>query len=293
MIHAPRFSKPIAASSSSSPNAPTASGVSRLWSWPAPYPSKEIDKLRTISLPCALISAPYKEKSVHVLDLARRRSKRFLRQRRGHEFVEFTIEHARGVRGLHACAKVLPPRVRLQHIRADLMAPADISLGSLIGGCLLFTALQFDLIKPCAQHVPRLSTVLMLGTPSLTDHGDASRDVRKAHSGFRLVDVLAACAARPHRIHAHIRFIDVDLDRVGDHRENRDARKRRVPPRVRIERRNSHETMHARLGLEPAIGVVAADLNRRGFNARLFALSFFKILDLEALALGPARVHAQ
>ena len=51
--------------------------------------------------------------------------------------------------------------------------------------------------------------------------------------------------------------------------------------------------MHAGLGLQPAIGVVAADLDGGGFDAGFFALGLFEIFDLEAVLLGPARVHAQ
>ena len=51
--------------------------------------------------------------------------------------------------------------------------------------------------------------------------------------------------------------------------------------------------MHAGLGLEPAIGVVAADLDGGGFDAGFLALRLFQIFDLEAVLFGPARVHAQ
>ena len=51
--------------------------------------------------------------------------------------------------------------------------------------------------------------------------------------------------------------------------------------------------MHARLGLQPAIGVVTRDLDGGGFDAGFFALRLFEIFDLEAVLLGPARIHAQ
>ena len=51
--------------------------------------------------------------------------------------------------------------------------------------------------------------------------------------------------------------------------------------------------MHAGFRLQPAIGVVAGDLDGGGFDAGLFALGFLEIFDLEAVLLGPARVHAQ
>ena len=66
-----------------------------------------------------------------------------------------------------------------------------------------------------------------------------------------------------------------------------------MPARVGIERRYPHQPVHAGLGLQPAIGVVAADLDGGGFDAGLFALRLFQIFDLEAVLFGPARVHAQ
>ncbi len=66
-----------------------------------------------------------------------------------------------------------------------------------------------------------------------------------------------------------------------------------MPPRVGIERRYPHQPVHAGFGLQPAIGVVAADLDGGGFDAGLFALRLFQIFDLEAVLLGPARIHAQ
>ena len=63
--------------------------------------------------------------------------------------------------------------------------------------------------------------------------------------------------------------------------------------RVGIERRNAHQPMHAGLGLEPAIGVLALDQDGRRFDAGLFAFALLEQLPLVAVRLGPARVHAQ
>ena len=51
---------------------------------------------------------------IHVLDRAGLGAEGALRQRRRHEFVEVAVEHARGVRGLHAGAEVLDHLVRAQ-----------------------------------------------------------------------------------------------------------------------------------------------------------------------------------
>ena len=51
--------------------------------------------------------------------------------------------------------------------------------------------------------------------------------------------------------------------------------------------------MHAVFGLQPAVGVVALDLDGRRLDARGLALGLFEQLDLVAVLLGPARVHAK
>lgn len=92
------------------------------------------------------------------------------------------------------------------------MTPADVGLGGLVGGGLLFALLQFDLIEPRAQHVPGLRLVLVLRAPGLTDHRDAGRNMRQPHRGLGLVDVLTAGATRAHGIDANVGLGDIDLD---------------------------------------------------------------------------------
>ena len=104
--------------------------------------------------------------------------------------------------------------------------------------------------------------------------------------------MLAAGARRAVGVGAHVRLVDVDLDRVVDHRIDPDAGERGVPARVAVEGRDAHQPVHARLGLQPAIGVRALDLQRRRLDARLLAGVVFEDLDLVAVLLRPARVHA-
>ena len=66
-----------------------------------------------------------------------------------------------------------------------------------------------------------------------------------------------------------------------------------MPSRVGIERGYPNQPMHAAFGLQPSIGVVTTDLNGGGFDAGFFTLRLFEIFDLEAVLLGPARIHAQ
>ena len=110
---------------------------------------------------------------------------------------------------------------------------------------------------------------------------------------FGLVDVLSAGPRRAVGVDAAIGLVDVDLDAVVDHRIDPDRGEAGVTAGVRVERRNPHEAMHAELGLQPAVGVVALDDDGRRLDARFVASSLFDHLDVELAPLGPANVHAQ
>jgi hypothetical protein len=71
-----------------------------------------------------------------------------------------------------------------------------------------------------------------------------------------------------------------------------DGGKAGVAARGTVERRNADEAVNALLRLQPAIGAVALDLERGRFDARLFALALVHLLDLHAVFLGPAHIHA-
>ena len=65
-----------------------------------------------------------------------------------------------------------------------------------------------------------------------------------------------------------------------------------VAARVGVERRLAHQAVHAGLGAQRAVGVVAAHLERRALDAGDFAGRFFQHLDREAAPLAEAQVHA-
>src|SRR3974377_44575 len=69
---------------------------------------------------------------LHVLDLPWPVAEGLLGQRRLHEFVEITVEHRARVWGRHAGAQVLHHLIGLEHVRADLVAPADVGFRSLL-----------------------------------------------------------------------------------------------------------------------------------------------------------------
>ena len=109
---------------------------------------------------------------------------------------------------------------------------------------------------------------------------------------IRGVDVLTARARGSIGVDPAIGFIHLDVDLVVDHGIDPDRGEARMPPRVRIEGRDAHEAVNAQFGLQPAIGVLALDLQRGALDARFLAIGDVDDLDLAFAALGPARVHA-
>ena len=117
--------------------------------------------------------------------------------------------------------------------------------------------------------------------------------VGDAHRAVGPVDVLAAGTGRPVGIDPQVLVQDLDLDRIVDHRIDPDAGETGVTPGLGIEGRDPHQTMHAGLCLQPAVGVVARNLDRGRLDAGLLAAAFLQPLDLVAVRIGPAGVHAQ
>src|SRR6185503_6910499 len=97
-----------------------------------------------------------------VLDFIRPATESFLSKRCLHELIEIPVEHAGRVRRRHAGSKILHHLIGLKHVRAYLVAPTDIGLGSLLRGRLFLAFLHFTFEKLRAQHVPGHRTVAML-----------------------------------------------------------------------------------------------------------------------------------
>src|SRR5690606_29657420 len=107
------------------------------------------------------------------------------------------------------------------------------------------------------------------------------------------VDMLPAGAGRAVNVDAQILLLDLDIDLVIDDGIDADGAEAGMPPRVGIKGRDADKSMHAALGLEPAIGVFARNLDGDGFYPRLFARAFFQHRHLMPVLIGPAHIHAK
>jgi len=116
--------------------------------------------------------------------------------------------------------------------------------------------------------------------------------VAQAHGRLHLVDVLPPGARRTERVPLDVGGIDRDLDRVVDGRRYEHRRKRGLTLVVGVERRQAHHAVHAVLALEVAVGVFPLELQRAGFHPDFVAGLEVQHLDLIAVGLAPAGVHA-
>src|SRR5215475_7263804 len=66
-----------------------------------------------------------------------------------------------------------------------------------------------------------------------------------------------------------------------------------MPAFVRVERRNPNQPMHAALGLEITVRVLAANQQRDRFDPDFFAGLNIYDLRFKSVALDPALIHAQ
>ena len=92
---------------------------------------------------------------------------------------------ADGIGALDPGAQVLHQLIGLQHVGADLVAPADVRLGGGRGLRLLLALLQLRLVKPRFEHRPGGGAVLVLRALVLAGHDDVGRNVGDAHGASR------------------------------------------------------------------------------------------------------------
>src|SRR5690242_17439965 len=138
-----------------------------------------------------------------------------LLETRRDEVVEIAVEHRLRIAPLDIGAQILDPRL-VEHIRADLVAPADVGLRFLELLLLGLALSQLELVEARLEHRHRLRPIAMLRAVVLALHDDAGRRVRDPYRRVGLVDVLAAGTRRPESVDAQVRGIDLDLDRFVD-----------------------------------------------------------------------------
>ena len=145
-------------------------------------------------------------------------------------------------------AQVLGHTVGVQHVGADLVAPARLHVLALDAGEFGLALLQLDLEQTGTQHLHGGLAVTQLGALVLAGHHDTSRQVREAYGRVVLLHVLAAVAARAVGVDAQLLGADLDLDvvvlRLRHHLDESEAGVARVRG---VEGRDPHQPVHPAL----------------------------------------------
>src|SRR5512145_3370068 len=163
------------------------------------------------------------------------------------EIVELAVEHRLGRAFLHAGAQVLDARL-VEHVRADLVSPADVGL-RLLELLLLGLALaHLELVELRREHGHRLGAVAVLRAVVLALHHDVRRQVGDAHRAVGAVDVLAAGARGAVGVDAQVGGVHLDLDRLVDLGVDEHAGEGGMPAGIGVERALAHQAVHAGLG---------------------------------------------
>ncbi len=124
------------------------------------------------------------------------------------------------------------------------------------------------------------------------DH-DAGRQVRDADRRVGLVDVLAAGPGRAEGVDAQLGRIERDVLDLVEFRQDRHGARRRVDAALRLGGRHALHAVRARLELEARIGAAADHAADDFLVAAVLAGALAQHLDLPALPLGKAGVHAE
>lgn len=66
-----------------------------------------------------------------------------------------------------------------------------------------------------------------------------------------------------------------------------------MPPGIGVKRRNANQTMNAAFRFQPAVSIMAADPDNRGFNAGFFAVALFQQFDFVIVLFCPTGIHTQ
>ena len=103
--------------------------------------------------------------------------------------------------------------------------------------------------------------------------------------------MLTARAGGTEHVHLDILGTNLHLHAVVQLRNDLNGGKRGVPSAGSVKGGDAHQTVHARLTFQIAIGVFADDLDGSAFESRVVAVKIVENFILEAVRFRPVRIH--
>ena len=117
--------------------------------------------------------------------------------------------------------------------------------------------------------------------------------MRDAHGRVGLVDVLAARPRSAIGVDLQVVLVDLDLAGVLHDGCHLDAREARLPAMGGVEWREADQPVHAPLGAEQAVCVLAPRAEGGRLDASFLARAHLEQLHVEVAPFSPAHLHAQ
>src|SRR4051794_434245 len=184
------------------------------------------------------------------------------------EAVDLAVQHRRRIADLELRPQVLDHLVRVQHVRAHLVAPgrAGVLEGVHPGLLLLAAALE----QLGLEHHHRRGLVLQLAALVLAGDDDAGGQVRQPDRGVGGVHALAAGPRGAVDVDAQVLLVDVDVVAGLHDRGHLDAGERRLPAPLVVERRDPHQPVRALLDRQRPVRERRVDLERGRLDPGLF-----------------------
>src|SRR5438046_1137610 len=211
---------------------------------------------------------------------------------RGDEIVQVAVEYFGNTVGRVVDAMVGDP-VLGNVVGTDLLRPvAGANLRTPLARPRRLLLRHHPVQQPGPEDLERLDLVLQLRLLVLAFHFEAGRQVRDAHRAVGRVDALPAGAAGAEHVDAQVLVIDLDVDLLGLG-EDRDGRRRRVDAPLRLGDRHALHAVHAGLVAQRSVHLGAAHREHGFLEPAEGALAQAQHLDLPAVALAEARVHAE
>ena len=133
----------------------------------------------------------------------------------------------------------------------------------------------------------------MLGALILAGGHQSRGNMGNADSGISGIHVLAAFASGAVCVHANFFGLNFHLDRFINFRRHEHAGKRSMATLGLIERRDTHQAVHANFADQQPISVIAGDGKGCRLQPCLLGCLIFVQVSLKALTFCPAQVHAQ
>src|SRR5690606_32769020 len=166
--------------------------------------------------------------------------------------------------------QVLDARL-VEHVGTDLVTPADIRLVVFQRLGRLAALLHFQFVQFGAQHLHCGVAVGVLGALVLAADYGVGRHVSDTDRRVGGVHVLATRARGTVGVGAQVGRVDVNFNVVIDFRRHEHGGERGMTAVAGIVRAFAHQAVHADLGAQPAVGVLALDVHGGALDTRHFA----------------------